>query len=324
MVRTVLRLAGGALLVLLAVLCDAPHDNPLDPQNGGAILGRVLTRRATPIAGATVSAVPSGRSCATDSSGSFELLGLPVNDVQLCFRAEGYVPESAIVELARERIDTTTRYLNGLPTVTSCRVSSHVFGQSWPPEPLYFFRLSAAVADLDGETDVESVWAEIPAVGLAQRLAFDPDSLHYDATVWLRSLPVPSPETLVGQDVVFRVEDREGALGHGPDCSVNRIIYDLPEPAFPAGGVDTVASDTSFFWHKFDRGFRVGYRCEVVRIVGGGPAGVVLSVTTPGPADTSFSVSRSVLPAGDCYWTVEAVDAFGNSSRSAEERFNVR
>ena len=312
------------LLALSMSACDAPHDNPLDPQNGGALLGRLLTRRATGIAGATVCAVPSGRSCATDSSGEFELLGLPVGDVTVRFRADGYAPESAVITLARERIDTLTRYLNGLPAVTGCRISSHVFGQSWPPEPLYFFRLSATATDMDGETDVESVWAEIPVLDLTQRLAYDPESLSYATTILLSSLPVPSPETLVGRPVTFYVEDREGALGCGPECSVNRVIYDLPEPAFPAGGIDTVASDTTFCWHRFDHGFAVSYRCEVVRIVGGGPGGVVFSDATPGSGDTSVAVNRSALPSGDCYWTVEAIDAFGNSSRSKEERFHVR
>lgn len=325
MVRTtILRLAGGVLVVMLAATCDAPHDNPLDPQNGGALVGRVLTRRATGIAGATVFAVSAGRSCATDSSGGFELLGLPVDDVAFHFSARGYAPESAVIALARERIDTTTRYLNGLPVVTGCRVSSHVVGQSWPPEPLYFFRFAAEADDPDGAVDIDSVWLDIPAVGLHHRLTFSPESLDYRGTVWLSSLPLPSPETLVGRPVAFRAQDREFAVSETATSSVHRIIYDLPEPTFPLGGVDTVAQDTTFYWRPFDQGYRVGYRCEIVRIVGGGPAGVVLAATMPGPLDTSLAVSRALLPPGDCYWTVEAIDGYGNSSRSAEERFHVR
>ncbi len=272
----------------------------------------------------TTHSTRGGRSCTVDSAGRFELANLPDGNLLVRYAAPGYVPESAIAEVARGRVDSTTRYLNGMPAVDGCRISSHVYYQSWPPEPLYFFRLSTDATDPDGAVDVESVWAEVPAVGLHQRLTFSPESLDYRATVWMSSLPVPHPETIVGRPALFRIADREAAVGADGASAVYRLMYDLPEPAFPLGGVDTVASDTTFYWHRFDKGYRVSYRCEVVLIVGGGPGGVVMAATTPGPADTSLTVSRSALPAGDCYWTVEAIDEYGNSSRSKEERFNVR
>lgn len=319
-------LLGAGLLALIAAGCswDAPHDNPLDPVNGGNVEGRVLTRRATGIADAEVQAPAADRFCRTDSAGEFALYGLPAGSLLVRVRAEGFVADSFRIDLARGRVDSATRYLNGQPRFAAFRVSSHVFGRGWPPEPLTFCRLRAEVDDPDGVQDIDSVWVEIAAVGFAGRLAWDPEDEEYAATLWSSELPGQSPETLVGQEVKFLVADLEGAVGAQSVCGPERIIYELPVPLFPSGGLDTLESDTTFAWRKFDQGFRVGYRAEVVRVEGGAPAGLVLARDATVPQDTGWRVPIDSLPPGDYYWTVEAIDAYGNSSRSAEELFHAR
>ena len=310
--------------VVLALACswDAPRDNPLDPSTGGNLDGRVLTRRATGIPGAEAIIPVLGRFVQTDSSGAFEFRGLAEDSVWVRVTADGYAADSAWLGLEKGRIDTMTRYLNGLPFFTECRISSHVYGRGWPPEPLSFFRLTARVADPDGDADIDSVWAEIPGIDYSERLTFDPEEEHFIQSIW--SIPGQSPETLVGQAVAFNVVDNEGVVGQDIDCRVMRIVYDLPVPGFPAGGLDTVYIDTTFAWYVFDYGYQVGYHVEIVRVEGGGPAGVVMTHDVAGPSDTTFRVAADSLPAGDYYWTVEAIDAFGNSSRSAEELFHAR
>jgi len=317
-------LACSLLIVPLLLACswDAPRDNPLDPNLGGNIEGRVLTRRATGIHGAEAVIPALGRFACTDSSGTFEFRGLDEDSVWVRVAAEGYAADSARLGLKKGRIDTVTRYLNGLPFFSECRISSHVYGRGWPPEPLSFFRLTARVADPDGAPDIDSVWAEIPCIEYAERLTFDPEEEHFVQPIW--EIPGQSPETLVGQAVSFKVVDNEGGSGLETGSRVMRIIYDLPEPRFPAGGLDTVDIDTTFAWRVFDYGYEVGYHAEIVRVEGGGPAGVVMTFDAAGSADTTFRVTTDSLPEGDYYWTVEAIDRFGNSSRSAEELFHAR
>jgi hypothetical protein len=309
---------------MLCCVCDAPRDNPLDPALGGNIDGHVLTRRATGIPGAEV-LVP-GANCIThtDSSGRFFLRGLPEDSLWVFLSAEGYAPESARVGPKRGRIDSLTRYLNGLPYFTGCRITTHVYGQSWPPEPLYFCRLTAQAGDRDGGADIDSVWAEIPGIGFSRRLVFDPDSGEFIYTLWGNSIPSQSLETLVGLPVTFKAADEADTVSCTPGQGVSRIIFDLPEPVFPAGGLDTVRSDTTFAWQCFNHGYWVRYHNEVVRIQGGGPAGVVAEFDGAEPTDTTFRFSSALLQPGDYYWTVEAIDAFGNSARSTEELFHAR
>jgi len=104
-------------------------------------------------------------------------------------------------------------------------------------------------------------------------------------------------------------------------AGITRIITDLPEPVFPSGGMDTLSSDTVFSWYRFDHGYAVHYHGQVVRVQGGSPAGIAAEFET---ADTTWLFDVSQLESGDYYWTVEAIDGFGNSSRSAEELFHAR
>jgi hypothetical protein len=309
-----------ALAVVTAVRCswDAPWDNPLDPWLGGNISGRVLTRRATPIAGAEVRVPAAGRFLQADSDGSFDLRGLPEETAWVYVSADGYSSESARVALTRGVVDTVNAYLDGLPYLQNCRLTTHVYGRGWPPEPLKFCTLTATAGDVDGASDVDSVWVEIPAIGFSQRLPYNSDERLFMQTLWAENLPGQALDTLVGQEVRFYVTDLESTVAACTLPGITRIITTLPEPAFPSGGLDTLSSDTLFAWRRFDRGFGVRYHGQVVRIEGGSPAGVAAEFDTP---DTTLLVNSAQLNSGDYYWTIEAIDGFGNSSRSTEELF---
>ncbi|MBN2465322.1 carboxypeptidase regulatory-like domain-containing protein [candidate division WOR-3 bacterium] len=313
-------LATLAVAAVLRCTWDAPRDNPLDPTLGGNISGRVLTRRATPIAGASVNLPSAGRVVATDSTGNFELHGLPEETAWIYITADGYASDSARVVLAKGEIYTLAVYLDGLPYLQDCRLTTHVYGRNWPPKPLTFCTLTAAAGDVDGASDVDSVWVEIPSIGYSKRLVYNSDQRLFVQTIWATDLPGEALDTLVGQEVRFKVADLESAVATSSFAGVSRIIADLPEPTFPFGGVDTLSSDTLFLWYRFDRGFGVRYHGQVVRIEGGNPAGVVTEFDTP---DTTQLVNSGHLDSGDYYWTIEVIDGFGNSSRSAEELFHA-
>ena len=300
---------------------DAPRDNPLDPSLGGNISGRVLTRRASPIVAARVDIPGADRAAQTDSLGRFYLSGLPDESCWVFVSAGGYAAESACVGLEMGEIDTLVVYLNGLPSLQDCRVTTHVYGRGWPPEPLQFCTLRATADDADGQADLDSVWVEIPAIGYSQRLTYNSDDKLFVQTIWAEDLPGRAMDTLVGQEIRFNVVDLESTAATVVLDGITRIITELPEPAFPSGGLDTLSSDTVFSWYRFSRGYAVTYSGQVVRVQGGSPAGVAAEFET---ADTAWLFDPSQLDSGDYYWTVEAIDGFGNSSRSAEELFHVQ
>ena len=311
-------------MTVLFCICDAPRDNPLDPWLGGNIDGRVMTRRADGIPYALVLIPGADRVTRTDSAGGFSFRGLPEQTLWVYLSADGYAPDSQLVQTDKGRIDSLTSYLNGLPYFTHCSISAHVYGRGWPPEPLLYCRLAAQVTDRDGDADIDSVWASIPDIGFTKRLIFDPDSGRYYYTLWASAIPSQRLETLVGLPVRITAADERDTVSRAPSPGITRIIYDLPQPLFPFGGLDTLSTDTTLIWQRFDHGYSVRYHGEVVRIEAGSPAGIVAAFDTPGPADTSYRIQAQALVTGDYYWTIEAVDIFGNSSRSAEELFHAR
>ena len=316
-----LLLSAFAAFVALRCSWDAPRDNPLDPMIGGNVSGRVLTRRASPIVGARVSIPCAGRLIETDSAGVFDLRGLPEESAWVFITADLYAADSARVALAKGEIRTINAYLNGLPFLQNCRVATHVYGRGWPPDPLQFSTLSATAGDADGTADIDSVWVEIPDMGYSQGLSYDPEERAFVKTLWTKDLPGQSLNALAGQAIRFNVADIESTVATVTVIGITRIITDLPQPSFPIGGVDTLADDTTFLWRRFDRGYAVRYRAEVVRVLSGSPAGVAAEFET---ADTTWRFAASLLDSGEYYWTVEAIDEFGNSSRSAEELFYAR
>jgi hypothetical protein len=178
----------------------------------------------------------------------------------------------------------------------------------------------AAAGDIDGASDIDSVWVEIPAVGYSRRLSYNSDEKLFARMLYASDVPGGALDTLVGQEIRFSVADLESTAAACTMSGVSRIIFDLPEPRFPSGGGDTLSGDTLFAWYRFDHGFGVRYHGQIVRIEGGNPAGVAAEFST---ADTALRVSSSQLASGDYYWTIEAIDGFGNSSRSAEELFHA-
>jgi len=317
------------LLGLLAVLvagCNwhAPRNNEFDPQRGGNIEGRVLTRSARAVAGAEVLVRDAGRLCYADSAGGFRLFGLPEESLRVVITADSFVPDSVTVALRRGVIDSIMVSLNGRPLVLACGLKTHVYGRNWPPDPLSFCEMTASVSDRDGDSDVDSVWVEVRDAVLRKRLEYDPDRRVFSSTLYAGSLPGQSLEPLVGCDFVFQVADREGATAAAPPTQIVRVMCCLPEPVFPSSGTDSLSGDTTFVWHRYKYDYPASYHGEVVRIEAGGPAGVALSFDRPAPDDTTGRVAISSLLSGEYYWTVEVIDGYGNSCRSAEQRFYVR
>ncbi|RKX70488.1 hypothetical protein DRP53_04895 [candidate division WOR-3 bacterium] len=300
---------------------NAPRDNPFDPNLGGNICGRVLSRGLSGIPGVEVLCPEANAFTYTDSAGNFSLFGLPEDSLWIFFDHDSFVSDSVRVSLRKGRIDSITIHLNGKPYLINCKITTHHYERNWPPDPLYFCQLSAIARDLDGEFDIDSVWFTIPEISLTRRLSYSPSEQNFNYTLFADELPGENLEVLVGKDVFFMISDKENAVSSSGPYHVGRIIYRSPCVIFPAGGQDTIKSETSFVWHRFDQGFYVRYHGEIVRIIGGGPGEIAHTFDLSGQNDTTYRLGSSLLDPGEYYWTLEVIDNLGNSCRSKEEKF---
>ncbi|KPJ73482.1 hypothetical protein AMJ52_03635 [candidate division TA06 bacterium DG_78] len=310
-------------IILFSLNCslDAPRDNPLDPNLGGNIWGRVLSRNSYGIAEVEVSIPDVDVITYTDTSGDFGLYVLPEDSMYIFFTHDSYSPESAIIVPKTSEIDTIIVELNGLPYFINCDVTTHYYDRNLPAGPLYFCELSTIAGDIDGDIDIDSVLVEIPALSYSQRLNYDPDIQMFMHKLYADELPGMTLEALVGKQIFFKIIDKDNTAVRSSPYYISRIIYQSPDVIFPSGGLDVLIADTTFIWHKYDYGFYVHYHGEIVRIIGGGPAGVASEFDVFAQNDTTYNVSVSILDPGEYYWTLEVIDSFGNSARSKEERF---
>lgn len=311
----------GVSLLVLSCSLNAPRDNPLDPNLGGNICGKVLTRNFSGIANVEIAIPQAERSTSTNSSGEFDFYALPVDSMWLYFYHLNYSPESVIIAPQKGVIDSLTICLNGLPYFEKCGVTTHHYERDWPPDPLYICQLSTEANDFDGEIDIESVWVKIPALAYTKRLVYDSSKQLFIHTLLANELPGGNLEALVGKEILFFIADKESAITVSTPHYISRIVYQVPQIIFPGYGLDTLKTDTAFVWHKYDQGFYVHYYGEIVRIVGGGPAGVVDSFNISDQNDTTDYLNISALAPNEYYWTLEVIDSLGNTCRAKECRF---
>jgi hypothetical protein len=308
-------------LCLLSCSLNAPRDNPQDPNLGGNICGRILSRNFYGIEGAEIYIPLADVITYSDTNGYFGLYVLPEDTMWVFCTHENYSPESLIIVTETGTIDTLMVYLNGLPYFLNCSATTHHYERNWPPDPLYFCYLSTTVGDVDGVTDIESVWVDIPTLSYTKRLIYDSSEQEYSYTLLADELPGNTLEVLVGQGIFFNVVDKDSAIVRSSPYYISRIIYHSPEIIFPQGGLDTLKTDTTFIWHKFDHGYYVWYHGEIIKIVGGGPAGIAYSFDVFAQNDTTFDFEIAFLDSGEYYWTLEVMDSLRNSSRTKEQRF---
>jgi hypothetical protein len=311
------------LVYLFSLNCslNAPRDNPLDPNLGGNIWGRVTSRNAYEIADVEVFIPFADAITYTDTCGEFSLYVLPEDSMYIFFVHENYALESTMVVPEKGKIDTLTMELNGLPYFTEYEATTHYYDRNLPADPLYFCELSTIAGDIDGEIDIDSVWVEIPDLSYSRKLDYDLDEQKFIYTLYTDELPGQTLEALVGEAIFFNIADKGGAIVQSPPYYIARIIYQAPGVIFPIRGTDILMFDTTFVWHKYNYGYYVSYHGEIIKIISGGPAGVVQYFNVSDQNDTTFYVNISILNLGEYYWTLEVIDDFGNSARSKEYRF---
>ena len=298
---------------------NAPRDNPLDPELGGNIYGRVLSRNSYGIADVEISIPQADVITYTDAHGDFGLYVLPEGRMWVFFTHDNYSSESTMVVTKEGKLDTLMIYLNGLPYFINCEVTTHHYDEHLPAEPLYFCRLSTVASDIDGEIDIDSVWVEIPALFYAKRLIYDSFKREFNYILLAEELPGQNLETLVGKNIFFNIADKDSTVVQSSPYYVSRIIHQLPKVIFPSGGADILTTDTTFIWHKYNNGFYVRYYGEIARTSEGEP--VVYEFNILEQNDTTYSLDISVLNEGEYIWTLEIIDSLGNSARNRKQKF---
>lgn len=126
----------GLVSVFLALACEAPHNNPFDPQNPRSqrvtLTGTVSTFDSPkrPIAGALVLWPSQNRMTVSDADGRFQMPGLAPQSGHLFVQKEGFVTDSMWIDL-NSGLSSLDILLHALPVMTGRVMSARM-----PPVPL--------------------------------------------------------------------------------------------------------------------------------------------------------------------------------------------
>jgi hypothetical protein len=319
----------GILLLYLYLIgaCapDAPHDNPLDPQNNpqyNRINGKVYSYYSphTPLENVSVMLEPGEQRYTTNNDGSFIFSKLQPDRYTVSASKSSYQSEAhEVVFQEYNGLKSVDFYMNALPVITAAELYSEHIDQWWPGE-IFRLQISAVIEDRDGASDIDTVACIIPGLPFSKyfRSSDRPDSFY--VTIDDFELPGGSLYSICAESCYVRIVDKTGAdITHGP-YFLYRIIEDAPVPQSPTDQ-QIVTGKPLFVWQSIVLPYHFTQEIHLYRLF---PGGLTLIETIEKMAsDVSHYLYQQELQSGSYIWTVAVRDECNNFSRSKEASFII-
>jgi len=322
------------MLALLSVGCNAPRDNPYDPDadnyirpGAGGISGRVTTYTGYGLGGAEVIATPSGegpvRGAFSNSAGDFMVTNVPVGAYLLkCFLA-GFASDSMAISVSDTSLITGKNFiLNGLPVIQFLQVTSRYINTPAIPSLYYQIRAEAALSLPDGINDIDTVFLRTQ-LGLQWEMTFDSQvqgSFYYFTSINENTLPGGSVEGIIGHYFFCAVLDTAGVTVASDPATILRFLDAVPYTYSPGYDEEVYVPDPWLVWDPYSANFNFTYTARVFNNDGQAP---VLYWQQANIAAGEDSLQTGNLPNGHYLWNLEVIDDFGNTAVSLDAAFRV-
>ena len=323
-----------ALCILTGCLGDAERGNPLDPLSDnfsdvGAVAGTVTSFfppfeglggvrvRLTPLAGGVEQVA------ITDGSGRFSITDTPTGTYQVSTELSGYasVIDTVSVEIG-QLAQPLTLPMNGIPTIQATTIHSENLNRWFPQDPLFQLVVEAIVDDPDGLGDIEDVRLVIPSLGYSDTLRVVVGEPGVYRRIFSENeLPV-SAQDLLGLPLQLEATDAQGVNGLTNPVQIVRIIDTFPDDDIRPREGEIVGPNPTFVWRIIELPYSFSHRVDISFIPVPGQEIPLLRYSEITPMDTTLAIPDA-LQEGVYGWTVSAVDAFGNLSRSRPRSFTV-
>lgn len=303
---------------------DVAHENPLDPlsanpQSGATLTGRIVLKNqsSTGVAGAVITTLPALSIAIADSQGYFSFQNPSTAITSVVVRKSGFATDTTAVALALGAAQQVTIQLNAVPTIPSVRILTRKIDLLWP-NPIYSASVTANADDLNGISDLDSVWVSVDT--LAFGMTYSVSAKNFQADITASQLPTNTLEWLIGRRVLVNARDKNNSIGTSTAVYAARIIENEAAPVYPALQ-DTASSSPEFQWTPPSVLFAFSYTIAVVRVLGGTQT-VVWTQADVGSYLRAFQYPSTLQP-GNYFWTISVVDEYGNIAQSKESSFIV-
>ncbi len=316
-----------AFLVVTVVIflnsCDAPRENPLDPNSNdnqlGTIGGTVQTFSLpyTPIKDVEVFWKPGNRMVYTDMNGDFSVPNIKTENGQLIFRKEGYHNDTVMVDWAGRREVNEQVNLNKIPALDSLSIYSVVLNSSNPDLVMSELVIQTKVKDIDN--DIDTVYVVNGQLGLMKPMDFNIASKTFMTALTPQELGLTDIEQTIGLEFDFRVRNVLGEISVLHGSGVKRIIKDQVTGLLPSDEQVVSAVPFDLTWDRYSPGYLFRYKVEIYTNDG---SQLVISEDNVSAQDTAFTVNS--IDAGSYWWVIWVIDEFNNQDRSTPAAFSVQ
>lgn len=314
------------LCALLFSACDAPHRNPLDPDNPdhhyAAIEGYVKTYHVPhqPIANVRVHWPEDDRLVRSNAGGRFKIDRIQPRDNWLYFVADQYISDSLYIDWQNKTTYALTYYLNKKPQLDSLTFYTSIINR-YPDIQILELSIKARISDEDN--DIDTVYFESEALDFSTFLEYNVSEKYFERErISMSSLGIISPEALIGKSFDLLVKDKFEHRILINTMTVKRIIKDEVVLKSP-GSHDTVSNRPLLKWEPVNTGYVFTYTIEI-RTEEAEPQLVWQKSNLPANASSvQVDQALSVDPIDSYIWAVWIIDEFGNRSRSKFKSFKV-
>ncbi len=308
--------------VILFNSCEAPRENPLDPNSSDNLLGSIegtvqtFSLPYTPIKNVEVIWRPGNILVYSDANGNFSIPNIKTENGPLIFRKEGYHTDTVQIDWAGERKLNEQVNLNKIPELDSLSIYSVITNMVTPPSPMSKIVIDTKIADIDN--DIDTVFVVNDQTGLEKAMDFNLVSKTFYTELTLQDLNITDLEQSIGLEFDFRVRDILGEIYILKGGSVKRIINNSITGMQPANDSVVTSLPFNLSWKGFMPGYSFNYKVEIFTNDGSQP----VRDTTLSSVNTSFLIDS--LDIGNYYWVIWIVDDFNDMNRSLPATFSVQ
>lgn len=302
--------------------CDAPRNNPLDPDSPDYkfldLTGRVLTYRVphVPIPDVKVT-WDNSQYFYTDIDGYFRFNKIVREPGWLYFESKSYLYDSIYVDWNNTR-SGLQKYLNASPELDTVLFYSSIENRDAGRQ---LISLDAELKIFDPDNDIDSVLIVSPTLKFNSFLNYNISDKSFEGSYGMSELKIGTPDAVIGHEFYFYVVDtRKNKILISKQIT-KRIIKEVIELTQPINS-DTASTTPTLKWNRIDPGFPFKFMVEIFVNEYNG----ALVWRKENISSTTNSVTVDIPLGQNNYytWIVWVVDEFQNRSGSKPRTFYAK
>ena len=310
-------------LFILFISCDAPRNNPLDPENPDNKIATIdgfiktVTVPQTPIENVQVICINEGLVTKTNSDGYFSFSNIDRKDGWIIVEKENYSTDSLFITFGNQKKISKNFFLNSIPKINDLQFFSITINK-FPNNQKYSLEVRANITD--DENDIDSIFIQLLELNTNKELLYNASSKYYENSISLEDLNITSIDIIIGKEFTINVFDSDAKKFIVGESNIKRIIKEEIFTTAPTAR-DTVFTNSPLLkWNRFKPGFEYRYLLEIY--TDEVPANLVWEKEIN---STEIEYLTDInLSTGDYFWVIWAIDEFENRTRSKPSSFIVK